>query len=217
MIWIALGLLATAAFLLLALVFKAPRRTWELLAAALLFGMAGYALQGSPREASAPKASAQGASGNPSALVAARRQLAGDDVSSSNRWLVIGDALARNGQYADAADVLLGATEHDPNNGEAWLALANALVSHAEGTLTPPALYAYRRAAAADPQNPGPPFFLGLALAQSGKLDEGRALWAELLARSPKDAPWRDELAARLARLDAFIAAQRGSGAASGQ
>ncbi|MEY4239135.1 MAG: hypothetical protein RL339_1736, partial [Pseudomonadota bacterium] len=79
---------------------------------------------------------------------------------------------------------------------------------HAEGNLTPAALYAYGRAAQADPAHPGPPFFLGLALAQSGKLAEARGLWAELLGRSPKDAPWRQDLAERLQRLDAFIAMQ---------
>lgn len=209
MIWFALGLLVTAAFGLLTLAFKAPRRGWELLGAALLFGMAGYAVQGRPGLPGAPGVAPESKAGNPQALVEARRALADKDVAATNRWLVIGDAMARNGQYADAAEILLGATEQDPNNGDAWLALANTLVSHAEGTLTPPALYAYRRAAAIDPQSPGPPFFLGLALAQSGKLDEGRALWADLLARSPADAPWRPELEMRLQKLDAFIAAQR--------
>jgi cytochrome c-type biogenesis protein CcmH len=217
MIWLALGLLVVVAFALLTLVFRAPRRGWELLGAALLFGMAGYAVQGRPGLPSAPSAPPESKAGNPQALVEARRQLAGKDIPGVNRWLVIGDALARNGQYADAAEVLLGATEHDAKNSDAWLALANALVSHAEGTLTPPALYAYRRAALADPQSPGPPFFLGLALAQSGRLDEGRALWAQVLARSPKDAPWRADLEQRLQRLDAFIAAQRAARPMAGQ
>lgn len=217
MIWFALSLLVIAAFGLLTLVFKAPRRGWELLGAALLFGMAGYAVQGRPGLPSAPGAAPENKAESASALVEARRALAGKDAAATDRWLVIGDALARNGQYADAAEILLGATEHDPKNGDAWLALANTLVSHAEGTLTPPALYAYRRAAAVDPQNPGPPFFLGLALAQSGQLDEGRALWADLLARSPADAPWRPELEMRLRRLDAFIAARRGLRPAVGQ
>jgi cytochrome c-type biogenesis protein CcmH len=122
--------------------------------------------------------------------------------------MVIGDALARNGQYGEAAGVILGAVERDPKNADAWLAMANALVGHAEGNLTPAAFYAYGRAAQADPAHPGPPFFLGLGLAQSGKLAEARGLWAELLARSPKDAPWRADLAERLQRLDAFIAMQ---------
>lgn len=214
MIWVLAAALGLAAFALVAVLLKAPRRTWELVGSALMLGLAGYALQGSPAQRGAPKAAAEKVSGDAAALVAARRQLTGGEAISGDRWLIIGDALARNGQYADAAGVLLGATEHDPNNADAWLALGNALVAHAEGGITPPALYAYNRAARAAPDSPGPPFFLGLALAQSGKLAEGRALWAQLLVRAPKDAPWRADIAARLARLDAFIAAQ--SGAATG-
>ena len=102
----------------------------------------------------------------------------------------------------------LGAVEKDPNNGEAWLAMANALVSHADGQLTPAALYAFQHASSAAPENPGPTFFLGLALAQSGRLDEAKQLWSELLQRSPPDAPWRSDLEMRLGRLDEFIAAR---------
>jgi cytochrome c-type biogenesis protein CcmH len=214
MTWVLVALLGATAFALAAFALRAPRPTWELLGSALMLGLAGYALQGSPRQPGAPKVAAEKLAGDPAALVTARRQLAGDGPVAGDRWVMIGDALARNGQYADAAGMLLGATEHDPNNGEAWLALANALVAHAEGALTPAALYAYNRAAKATPEAPGPPFFLGLALAQSGKLEQGRALWAQLLARAPANAPWRADLISRLARLDLYIAAQRGGPAA---
>jgi cytochrome c-type biogenesis protein CcmH len=98
--------------------------------------------------------------------------------------------------------------EKEPKNGEAWLAMANALVSHADGTLSPAALYAFRRAAIAAPDHPGPPFFLGLAMAQSGRMAEARDLWAQLLEDTPADAPWRADLESRLNRLDQFIAGQ---------
>ncbi len=214
MTWLAVAILGVAAFALAAFALRAPRPTWQLLGSALMLGLAGYALQGTPKQPGSPKTAIDKLTGDPAALVNARRQLAGDGPVAGDRWVMIGDALARNGQYADAAGVLLGATEHDPNNGEAWLALANALVAHAEGALTPPASYAFTRAATASPEAPGPPFFLGLALAQSGKLDEGRAKWAQLFARTPANAPWRADLAARLAQLDAYIAAQRGAPAA---
>ena len=44
-----------AAFVLLAMVLKAPRSSWELLGAALLLGIAGYAWQGSPAQRGAPR------------------------------------------------------------------------------------------------------------------------------------------------------------------
>lgn len=207
MSWALIIALAALAFAALVFLFKVPRGGWEAVGAALLLGLAGYALQGSPAQPGAPKAPAAQNKGNGQALVAARQQLRASGAQGTSSWLVIGDAMARNGQYADAASVLLGAVEKNPKDAEGWLALGNALVGHSEGALTPAALYAYQRAATADPAHPGPPFFLGLALAQSGRLNEGRALWAELLARSPKDAPWRADLAERLSKLDQFIAA----------
>ncbi len=209
MSWALVILTALAAFAL-AVLLRAPRKGWEAIGAALLVGIAGYAFQASPGQPGAPKQAAQEASKSGAALVEARQQLAQAQASGQglNRWLVIGDALARNGQFGDAAGVILGAVKQDPKNADAWLAMANALTGHADGNLTPAALYAYGRAAQADPAHPGPPFFLGLALAQSGRLAEARGLWVELLARSPKEAPWRADLAERLKRLDAFIAMQ---------
>ena len=207
MSWALIIALAALAFAALVFLFKVPRGGWEAVCAALLLGLAGYALQGSPAQPGAPKAPAAQNKGNGQALVAARQQLRASGAQGTSSWLVIGDAMARNGQYADAASVLLGAVEKNPKDAEGWLALGNALVGHSEGALTPAAFYAYQRAATAQPAHPGPPFFLGLALAQSGRLNEARAMWAELLARSPKQAPWRADLAERLARLDAFIAA----------
>ena len=211
MTWVITFVLAVAAFCALAFLLKAPRKGWEAIGAALLVGIAGYGLQATPGLAGAPKPPAQTIADDPTALVEARQSVAGREGPASDNWVVVGDALARNGQYANAASVLLGAVERNPNNGEAWLAMANALVSHADGLLTPASLYAFRNAAEAAPDNPGPPFFLGLALAQSGRLAEGRGLWAELLERTPPDAPWRSDLEMRLARLDEFIAS-RGQG-----
>ena len=207
MSWIVVIGLAALAFAAAAGPLKVPRSGWEAIGAALLLGIAGYALQGRPQQRGAPKPASERVMSDGAALVTARQELRSTSGSGANSWLVIGDALARNGRYADAARILQGAVRQNPQDPDGWLALGNALVGHAEGTLSPAALYAYRRAAAADPEHPGPPFFLGLALAQTGRLGEARAMWAELLARSPKDAPWRADLALRLDRLNQFIAA----------
>jgi cytochrome c-type biogenesis protein CcmH len=208
-----LAAIALAIVLLLMRWMHKPTVGWEAIGAALLLGIAGYGLQGSPGLPGAPKPPAETISGDPQALVAARKAFDGKVMpANGNNWVVIADALARHGQYADAAGVLLGAVDKNPRDADAWLALANALVGHAEGTLSPAALYAYRHAAEAAPSHPGPPFFLGLALAQSGRFAEARGLWADLLRRTPADAPWRADLQDRLARLDALIARQNQAG-----
>lgn len=206
--WIAVGVLALVAFAAIAFVLRAPRRTWEAAAAALVLGLGGYAWQGEPDLPSAPKAPAESFSDG-TALVTSRQALNAEAGAPSSSWQVIADAMVRRGQYGNAAEVLRGAVRQNPADVQAWLAMANALVGHADGVLTPAALTAYQRAAAAAPDHPGPPFFLGLALAQNGKLAEGREVWAKLLARTPADAPWRDDLTQRIAALDQFIAQQR--------
>ena len=127
--WVLAGLLAVLAFIGMALVMKMPRRTWEIGAAALVLGLAGYALQGQPGMKAAPKEAAQKiASGDASEEVKARRALAGGS-SMTDKYLTPADAMFRHGQYADAAEMLRGAVAEDPRNGEAWLAMANALVA----------------------------------------------------------------------------------------
>jgi len=204
MTWVVLIALVVLVLGVLLFLMRGRREGWEAVAAALMVGLAGYALQGQPAMPSAMKAPSNPAAGNGKALVEERQKLSGED-PTRNRWIVPGDALAMHGQYAEAATVLRGAVEADPKNGDAWLAIANALVSHAEGNISPAALYAFRQAQNADPRAPGPPFFLGLAMARAGRFDETRTLWADLVAKAPADAPWRDDIAMRLKRLDELM------------
>ncbi|CCA92329.1 tetratricopeptide repeat protein [Novosphingobium sp. PP1Y] len=218
MTWVLVVVLAVVAFVAIAFVLKAPRSGWEAIAAALVLGIAGYASQASPGLPAAPKAASEQVSKDAAAMVDARGKVSDSSLPPSDRWVVIADGLARNGRYGDAAEVLRGAVDADPKNTEAWLAMGNALVSHADGLLTPAALYAFRKAALSDPDAPGPPFFLGLAFAQSGRYAEARQLWSDLLERAPEDAPWRAPLADQLSKLEAFLAGQSGGqGPSSGQ
>ena len=214
MTWILIAVLALAAFVAANALLKKPRSGREAIGAALLLGIAGYAAQSHPSLPGSPTAARETVSGDPEA-VAARQKLASSP-PGADKWLVIADGMARHGQYADAATVLRGSVEKNPRNGDAWLAMANALVSHADGRLSPAAILAFRRAEEASPGNPGPPFFFGLALAQSGRLEDARAAWAALLARTPANAPWRSDLMLRLQQLDQFMA-QQGAGQAQGR
>jgi cytochrome c-type biogenesis protein CcmH len=204
--WVLAAGLALVCFAGIAFVLKVPRSTWAAIGAALLLGLAGYALQAHPALSGAPKGGGEHLIGNEAAMINLRRAFSGGQPLSNNHWVMVADALARHGDYAEASDMLLGAVRKNPNDAEAWLALANALVGQAEGTLTPAAAYAFRHAVAAAPDAPGPPFFLGLALAQSGRFDEARSVWSRLLVASPADVPWRPELQAKLQRLEMLIA-----------
>ena len=203
--WLAVGALALAAFAFAVLVLRLPRENMTLFGAVLVFGLAGYALQGSPGQASAPKPEGveRGAQGE--AMVEGRAALF-DRTTPAPDYLVTSDAFARNGRFGDAAGLLQKGLKDNPRDLESWLALGLALVGHADGFVTPAAVQAFSRAKAIDPDHPGAEYFLGYAYLQSGEIVAARKVWAGLVARSPEDAPWREGLAAEVARLDDMIA-----------
>lgn len=209
MTWLLAIALAFAAFALGAFVFRIDRKGWTTFAAALALGLAGYALQASPDVPGALAAGARQDEEGAWALVDERKGMIDSRHRSGNDKVLIADALARHGQYANAAKMLRGAVTDNPRDAEAWLALGNALVEHADGALTQPALVAYRRAAEFDPTGVGPGYFLGLALIRQGQIPQARSVWADTLEAAAADAAGRDLLSERLARLDALL---RGEG-----
>ncbi|MEL6531054.1 MAG: tetratricopeptide repeat protein [Pseudomonadota bacterium] len=203
--WLIIVALAVLSFVVGALILRMPREGWTLFAAVLVFGLAGYAWQGSPGQASSPKAQEVRAQQSGQEVVEARLQLFEDAVPKP-AYLVTSDGFARQGQFGDAAQLLRRGMVDNPNHLEGWLALGNALVGHADGFVTPAAREAFDRANAIDPVNPSASFFLGFAYLRSGEIREARAVWGELLDRAPEDADWRPGLEQRVAALDAMIA-----------
>ncbi|HQS95229.1 MAG: cytochrome C biosynthesis protein [Novosphingobium sp. 17-62-19] len=210
MTWVIVLLIAAVAFGAMAFALKMPRAGWELTGAALLVGIAGYALQGMPNMPGAPKAPVENKRAADEALIKQRQQM-GDGFAKGASWMILADGLARQGQFGASAEVLRKGTQQFPQDADLWVSLGNALVGHSDGLITPAAQFAFQKAASIDPAHPGPPFFMGLALAQSGRLPDARAVWAELLERSPTDAPWRADLAARIQRIDSMLAMTDGA------
>ncbi|WP_408590529.1 tetratricopeptide repeat protein [Novosphingobium sp.] len=209
MTWLLILGIVLVVFGVLAFGLRLPRVGWEITGAALLFGVAGYALQGHPGLAGAPKPAAESQKAADATLLT-QRQAMGDKFGKGRSWLILADALTREGQYRAASDILGKAVAQEPNDADLWVALGNTLVGHSDGLITPAAQFAFAKAAKIAPEHPGPPFFMGLALAQSGRLPEARATWADLLRRAPADAPYREDLQARLARIDQLLAAAAG-------
>lgn len=203
--WLPILALAAVAFLAAAFVVKLPKVGWTLFGAALLFGLAGYAMQGDPALPSAPKSAEPVASEVGPALIEARRFLF-DPSQPPSAFVTLSDGYARQGRFGDAAGILTGGLRDTPEDTEAWIALGNALVEHAEGTPTAAAMYAYSRAEALDPENPAPAYFVGIALIQSQRFGEARQVWADMIAKAPKDAEWLPAMEQRLAQLDAMLA-----------
>jgi cytochrome c-type biogenesis protein CcmH len=198
--------LALAAFALAVWSFRLERRLWTTLLAALTVGLAGYALQARPELPGAPRSAPRADATAQWASVDARKEMISARYRSGSDRMIVADAFARQGQFANSATLLRGVIEQNPADGEAWVALGNALVEHAGGALTPPALFAYRRAAEVAPQSAAPGYFLGLALIRQGRIADARQVWQASLEGAAGDGEPGALFAERAARLDALLA-----------
>lgn len=180
---------------------RLPKEGRELAGAALLLGVAGYAWQGSPGLPGKPTVR-QEAGMQPDSEFARQRGAMLSRFGTTAQWLAYADALHRMGSDRLAVTAIKSGLRERPNDADLWVGLGNALVLHGGGLVTPAARLAFDRAAALAPEHPGPPYFLGLAFAQAGQLDQAAAIWGDLLRRGPADAPWRGEVAQRLMEIE---------------
>lgn len=184
--WLILAILMLVALAVLRLAgVRGPMLT--LSASALLVGAAGYAFQGQPNLPGSPPSSIDREQIAP--LTEARHAFYGN-FSGAEGWLTMAEALERTGKTEDAASLLQNAVRRHPGDAQLWIGLGNILVDHSGG-LTPPAQFAYKRAAALDPLQPAPGFFYGVALARSGDPAAAVAIWKQILADAPANASWR--------------------------
>lgn len=212
MTWLIAVLAAAAAFALAVLVFRLPRGTWTSLAAAPVFGLAGYTLQASPAIPGAPKDAVAETYTDEWEMVPSRQLLVAGDGKSTDPTMITADAFARQGQFEDAAAFYRTIAVRNPQDFEAWLALGNALVEQADGQLTQASVYAYRQANLLRPDSPAPGYFLGLSLVRQGRMMEARGVWREALdgmAAAPADGSGNDSarafMADRVDRLDSML------------
>lgn len=183
-LWLAVLALSGLALLWL---IKLRGAMLTLAAAAIAFGCAGYALQGSPGLAGKPRIAAERSP--PLPLSGARHAMMGQ-FDYSDTWLNMADALASRGNTEDAAKLLEAQVARYPRDYKLWVGLGNALTDHAR-TITPAARLAYLRAADLAPGYPAPPFFLGLAEARSGNPEQAVRIWRGILDTAPANASWR--------------------------
>ncbi len=207
--WLLLALFAVVAMAAL-LLAGVSRGLWMFVASALTLGAAGYTWQQRATLPGHPVTTADHKIEVQEGFVAFRTAIMpgkpGDD-----RILAAADDKLRAGDSAGAAQVMLDAIEANPNDAALWTGLGTTLVAHDGGALSPSAQFAFRRAQALAPRDPGPVFFLGLAYAQGGDLAAAKPAWQRALALAPTDAPWRSVITDQLAGIDEAQRANTGT------
>jgi cytochrome c-type biogenesis protein CcmH len=206
--WLMVLLLAAGALTAIWRLGRLDRAGLQFVASALLLALAGYVWQGSPGVAGRPKPPPAPEQLADTAFAEMRRDMIGR-FDTADRWLTMADSLQRSGDTRNAAGVIRAGLRAHPGNATLWLGYANALYLHGGGLMSPAVQLAFRRAAQRAPDHPAPPFFYGLALAQSGQLDEAERIWRGLAARVPAESPWKAEVERQLQQLAQVRATQR--------
>jgi len=189
--WVIILLLAAAVVLGLWRWIRGDAGALQFLGAALLLALAGYAWQGRPGLSGAPKAQVEEAPVPPSDFAQLRRGLLGE-FDRAGAWLTTAEAVTQSGNTESAVKMLRGQLDQNPRDMKLWLGLADALIQHAGGLLTPAAEMAFNRAQQVAPDHPAPRFFYGLALARMGQFEAAEQFWQQVLALPQITDNWRN-------------------------
>ena len=106
-------------------------------------------------------------------------------------WLFLGRSFMVQERFDDAVKALANANRLGDNSPDIAANYGEALVAAAEGIVTPAARDQFQSSFEDDPLNPKARYYLALALAQEGRLDEALRAWVDLAAVSPPDAAWQ--------------------------
>jgi len=190
---------------------SAPRRLPKMLAGTIavalpLLALGVYVQLGAPALPGAPVAERAVATDDDMAVLveqlAQRMAERPDDVRG---WLLLARSYASLGRYEDSATAYAAAIAHGAEGAEVQSAYGEALSAAANGQITVAAKMAFDAALAQDPGEPRARFYLALAKAQTGNLDEALADWVTLEAEAPADAPWRGAVTAQIEQAAAEL------------
>lgn len=111
--------------------------------------------------------------------------------SDGRGWDVLAPVYMRIGRVSDAVTAYGNAIKLEGATAARQAGLGEAIAATAGGIVTADAREAFDAAIQLEPANPKAHYFLGLAMAQEGKMVEAAAIWRQMLVGLPADSPWR--------------------------
>lgn len=198
--WVIILILAAAVMLGMWPWLRRDLGAMQFVAAALLVGFAGYTWQGSPGLAGAPKAQ-QAATPRPDSDFTQLRRDLFPQFDRNAAAISLSEGMMRIGQSEAAIVMLRQEIDKAPRNMVLWLGLADALIQHGGGALTPSANLAFDRAASLAPNHPAPHFFYALALARMGQFDQAETFFERVLQMPDTTDLWREKVSLVRSRI----------------
>lgn len=113
-----------------------------------------------------------------------------EDPNDLQGWTLAAQTYAAMGRHEEAAEAYRKAAGLSQGDPELVSSFAEAMVMANDGIVGEEALRAFEAVQEQDAGNPRAAFYLGLARQQAGDPQGAIGRWAELMRRSPADAPW---------------------------
>jgi cytochrome c-type biogenesis protein CcmH len=202
--WIAAGLLALAsvASLMFAVRRAGGRSAIAIFVALAIPGIAlgTYSFVGAPEMPDQPYAQrgdAQARAEMQGLLGELTRRLEADPTRLDG-WLLLARARMKVGDYTEAGEAFARARVLAPDNGEIAAELGEALIHAANGVVGTEARDALRFAIAKDPRDAKALFYLGHDAVARGDHAGAVQFWMNLIAVSPRGAPWIADIRMRI-------------------
>lgn len=132
--------------------------------------------------------------------------------SDGRGWDVLAPVYMRIGRVNDAVVAYGNAIKLLGTTATRQSGLGEAMTAAAGGIVTADARAAFDAAVQLEPANAKAHYFLGLSLAQEGKLAEAAAMWRQMVVDLPADSPWREAAEQAAARAGGPAAPSAGAG-----
>jgi cytochrome c-type biogenesis protein CcmH len=134
-------------------------------------------------------------------LVAQVQQHLEQNPTDGRGWSVLAPVLAKLGRFDEAVTAFRNTIAYSGDSAALRADLGEAIAAAANGVVTADAKSEFERAVALDGNEVKARFFLGLAAEQDGRGTDAAAIWRDMLAKAPPDAPWRPLVQAALVRV----------------
>ena len=115
-----------------------------------------------------------------------------EDPDSSEGWVLLARSYRQLDRARDAATAYRRAVSTGSSDPIVLAEFGEALIAASSGTVTPEAVTVLRAVLQANRDEPRARFYLGLARSQAGDAPGAIAIWRDLTASTPGDAPWLD-------------------------
>ena len=175
-----------------------------------LFAFAIYMNLGAPTLKSNPNVADAGGHENEQdpemgKLVEQLAQRMANEPDNIEGWALLARSYRQVERYADALEAYRHVISLNPDDAEAFANYGEMSVTVANGTVGEDAVAAFTTALQRDRNDPRSRFYLGLAAAQNGDAKSAIAIWRDLTASAPQDAPWQEMVRGQMFQVAAKL------------